>query len=415
MKIAFVVQKIADRSGGAERVLIETANEMARRGHRVEILSHENRGKPPFYRLGEGVKHRNLFNRPIKHKAKELWARREKFREKLPHIFPLNHLKWRMTHAGFVRELRRYIRRESPDVLIPFLPNAITPCALAAKGLDVKVMASTHNEPSQDYENPKRWDSNPIDVRLRREVLNYLDKILVLLPAYKAWYPAELHHKIEDMPNPVTPVPAIKVASAEREKLILGVGRLAGVKRFDILVEAWGNLQHQFPDWRVEIYGDGPDKRYLQQRIKERGIGKTLLLKGVTPKISDLYLRASVLCHPAEYEGFPLAVCEALAHGLPVIGFSDCSGLNSLVRHDETGWLVDPGITRESSIEMGLSKLLRDRERLLRFSQNAPDSMKQYEPQAVYDRWEEAIHTLANKPAQGLHKLPSQEVSVSPL
>lgn len=306
MKIAFVIQKIADRSGGAERVLIETANEMARRGHHVEILSHENRGKPPFYRLDSGVRHRNLFDRPIEHKDKEKWKKREVFRENLPVFFPINHIKWRMTHGGFVKELRRYIKRERPDVLVPFLPPAITPTALAARGTGVRVVASTHNEPSQDFDNPKRWDANPIDVRLRREVLADLDKILVLLPTYKDYYPKSLHDKIDDMPNPVVPVDPAILASAQREKLILGVGRLAGVKRFEVLIDAWLDLHKNFPDWRVEIYGEGPAKSELASMIYSHGLEETVSLKGTTREISKHYLRASLLCHPAEYEEFPL-------------------------------------------------------------------------------------------------------------
>ncbi|AWI57193.1 glycosyltransferase [Sinorhizobium fredii] len=394
MKIAFVIQKIAQRSGGAERVLVETANELARRGHEVIILAHENRGKRPFYPLRYGVRHKNLFDRPIEHKDKERWNKREQFRENLPIFFPVNHLKWQMTHAGFVRELKRYIGREKPDILIPFLPAAITPCAIAAKGTGVKVLASTHNEPSQDYENPKRWDPNPIDVRLRWRMLNDLDKILVLLPGYKDYYPKNLHHKIDDMPNPVVPVEGERLAAATREKLVLGVGRLAEVKRFQILIDAWLDLKRRLPDWRVEIYGEGPEKQHLQDMINSYALNEQVTLKGLTSEIGEVYLRASVLCHPAEYEGFPLAVCEALAHGLPVVGFSDCSGLNSLVKHDQNGILVEPGKNRSISFELALSELLQDQDRLSRFSAASPESVAQYRPDIVYDKWEGVIEKL---------------------
>lgn len=394
MKIAFVIQKIAARSGGAERVLVETANELARRGHEVVILAHENRGKRPFYQLQNGVRHKNLFDRPIEHKDKERWKKREEFRESLPLVFPINHLKWKMTHGGFVRELRRYIQKNQPDILIPFLPAAITPCALAARGTGVKILASTHNEPSQDYENPKRWDPNPIDVSLRRKVLGDIDRILVLLPVYKEYYPKQLHHKIDDMPNPVVPVDGERLRSAKREKLVLGVGRLADVKRFHLLIEAWLDLKPLLPDWRVEIYGEGPEKQYLQDMIDNCALGDQIILKGVTSKIGEAYLKASILCHPAEYEGFPLAVCEALAHGLPVVGFSDCSGLNSLVKHERTGILVDPGNNRITSLKSALASLLPDQDRLSRFSAASPASVAQYHPDIVYDKWEAVISGL---------------------
>lgn len=396
MKIAFVIQKLAARSGGAERVLIETANEMARRGYKVDILSHENRGVEPFYRIHPAVTHTNLFNRPIEHKAKERWKKREKFRENLPLVFPLNYLRWRMTHAGFVKALRTYIKQAQPDVMIPFLPAAITPCALAAKGTGVKVIASTHNEPSQDYDNPKRWDPNPIDIRLRKEVLPHLDKILVLLPNYMDWYPSALHDKIMDMPNPVRQVDSELLNNASREKVIIGVGRLADVKRYDVLFDAWADLDREFPDWRVEIYGDGPRKSDLKVLIKQYGLEQSVHLKGTTPDIPAQLLRASVFCHPSEFEGFPLAVCEALAHGLPVVGFADCSGLNSLVRHEETGILVEPSRRRAENLREALKELLQSPEIISRFGAAAPGSVAKYAPEAVYDRWEAVINEVAD-------------------
>ena len=398
MKIAFVIQKLAARSGGAERILVETANEMARRGFEVAILSHENRGVEPFYKVDGAVIHTNLFKRPIEHKHKERWKKREEFRESLPLVFPLNRLRWRMTHAGFVKSLKRYIARERPDVLIPFMPPAITPCALAARGTGVKVIASTHNEPSQDFENPERWDPNPIDVRLRKEVLRYVDKILVLLPNYMDWYPADIHHKIMDMPNPVKQVDPSRLEAARREKVIIGVGRIATVKRYQLLLNAWADIDGEFPDWTIEIYGDGPQKRDLQSMIKQYGLEKSVFLKGTTSDIPSHLLRASVFCHPAEYEGFPLAVCEALAHGLPVVGFADCSGLNALVRHEETGILVEPSHNRALSLREALRKLLQAPDAISRFGAKAPESVAKYTPDAIYDRWEEVIRGASPEP-----------------
>lgn len=368
---------------------------MSRRGFDVDILSHENRGVEPFYKLDGAVNHRNLFKRPIEHKAKERWKKREKFRESLPLVFPLNHLRWRMTHAGFVSALKKYIKRAKPDILIPFLPAAITPTILAARGTAAKVIASTHNQPTQDYENPERWDPNPLDVRLRKRVLSELDKILVLLPEYKNWYPAALHPRIDDMPNPIRHVDPALLEGTEREKLVLGVGRLAGVKRFDVLIEAWLDLHHDFPDWKVEIYGEGPDKKFLGSLIRAYGLEETVFLKGTTSEIAKHYLRASLLCHPAEYEGFPLAVCEALAHGLPVVGFGDCSGLNSLVKDNVNGVLVPPLKSRPNAMRESLGALLSDADRRNSLSLKAPNTVAQYSPDIVYDKWEATIRSVA--------------------
>jgi len=395
VRIHFVIQKIALRSGGAERVLIETANEMAERGHSVEILSYENRGREPFYPLHPAVVHKNLFNRPRSLRSKYKWQRREHFREAIPYVFPLSHWKWRMTNRSFIRSLRLHIAARQPDVVIPFLPPAITAAAMAARRIGVPVVASTHNEPSQDYTNPERWDPNPVDVRRRFEALSHVDRILVLLPEYRDWFPDDLRPKVLDMPNPVQPVDKMTLKNAVRQKTILGVGRLASVKRFDLLIEAWAMIKDEFPDWKVDIFGHGPDRDELQAKIVARGVEDTFTLRGVTDQIAEQFLGASVFAHPAEHEGFPLAVTEALAHGLPVVGFADCSGLNTLVEHEETGILVEPGSDRVKGMADALRRILTDEQERLRLGSKAPASMLPYAPRKIYDRWERVLSDAA--------------------
>jgi len=266
---------------------------------------------------------------------------------------------------------------------------------MAARRTGVPVVASMHNEPSQDYTNPERWDPNPVDVRRRFEALSHVDRILVLLPEYRDWFPDDLKPKILDMPNPVQPVDETTLANAVRQKTILGVGRLASVKRFDLLIDVWAMIRDEFPDWKVDIFGDGPDRDELQARIVQRGVADTFTLRGVTDQIAGQFLSASVFAHPAEHEGFPLAVTEALAHGLPVVGFADCSGLNTLVKHEETGILLEPGSDRAKTLADALRRILTDDEKRARLGSRGPASMRRYAPQTIYDKWERVLSDAA--------------------
>ncbi|TKT80299.1 glycosyltransferase [Aquamicrobium sp. LC103] len=407
MKIAFVVQKIAGRNGGAERVLIETANEMARRGHQVEILAHENRGIGPFYTLEDGVVHRNLFKRPIEHVDKERYKKFERFRDSLPISFPGVRLyKWHLRNGQFIKDLRQYILEQKPDVLVPFMPPAMIASAYATKDIDVPIVASTHNAPEQDYENPERWDPNPVDIQRRRRILERMTRILVLLPKYREWYPSHLHEKIIVVPNPVQQLPESELNAAGRQKRALFVGRMAHVKRPLFMVKVWKRIIDEFPDWSLDFFGGGPlehdvDRATAAFEFTHPG---RLRYRGVTSEISKEYLASSLLCHPAEYEGFPLAVSEALAHGLPVVGFKSCSGLNALVEDGVNGVLVEDGKDEAESIERwvdALRKLLSSDETLARLSKNAPASVASYAPVSVYDQWEEILHGVTEAKERG--------------
>lgn len=401
-KVCFIVEKLADRSGGAERVLIETANALAMRGHEVEILSHEFRGKPPFYPLAFGVIHTNLRpSRDIRGTLRtrvDLW--REQFHQVKPHTFPIDRLLWLSQHGGFWRRLQRHLALHRPDVAIAFMPPAISALARARPGYPLRKVASTHNAPEQDFHNPARWDPNPLDRKRRFDLMREMDLIMVLLPDYRDWYPPELRAKVAVVPNAVYPVGPRASQSERHSKMVLSVGRLAAVKRHDLLIEAWARLAVEFPDWELRIYGTGPLKEQLRERIHHLGLSAKVKLMGHTKKILDQYLSAEILAHPAEYEGFPLAVTEALAAGLPVIGFEDCSGLNQLVLAGRNGILVPTNGDRTAVFADVLARLMRDASARRRMGREAPETVRQYAPDTVSDLWERLLYTNAEENAR---------------
>lgn len=400
-RILFVVEKLADRSGGAERILIETANSLAARGHQVEIVSHEFRRKPPFYRLSFGVVHTNL--RPPRENRGALRSyidgHREEFQAEAWYRFPFDRLTWFSRHGGFWRRLERYLAAHRPDVAIAFMPPAITALALADPGYPLRKVASTHNNPEQDFHNPARWDPNPLDRKRRFEAMRALDLIMVLLPEYADWYPEELRDRVAVVPNAVHPVDPVLLPAERQSKIVMSVGRLAPVKRHGMLIEAWARLAADFPDWSLHIYGIGQLKAELAEQIAMLGLESRVRLMGHTRRILDRYLEAEILAHPAEYEGFPLAVTEGLAAGLPVVGFADCSGLNRLVLPGRNGLLVPAEGERVANLAAALGGLMHDADLRRRMGQFARESVSQYTPDKVIDLWEDFLATNAAQDA----------------
>jgi glycosyltransferase involved in cell wall biosynthesis len=407
-RLTFVTEKLAERSGGAERVLIETANALARRGHQVEILSHELRDEPPFYPLAPGVLHTNIRpqrtvrSRPRVYldKARSVVHRRGALTP------PLDRLSWASRHGGFANRLRRHLEVTAPHAVTAFMPPAIAALARAAPrgGPAPLRVASMHNAPEQDFENPERWDPAPYDRRRRRELMSAMDRILVLLPEHRDWYDAALRPRIRVMPNAVAPV-AEAARQGPRERVILSVGRLAEVKRHALLLRAFARVADGFPGWQLRIYGHGPLADDLAGLIRDLGLGGRAHLMGHSTEVPQAYLASAFLAHAAKYEGFPLAVTEALASGLPVLGFADCAGLNRLVADGETGLLLDPGEAeratddapapvggpREAALAAGLARLMGDDALRTRLGRAGPASMAPYAPERVVDMWEEVL------------------------
>lgn len=92
---------------------------------------------------------------------------------------------------------------------------------------------------------------------------------------------------------------------------------------------------------RIDCYGDGPERPRIEARIRERGLEDVVRLCGRRPGAADAYRQAQFAVLASHEEGFPNAVLEAMASGLPVVA-TTVGGVPELVDHGETGLLVPP-------------------------------------------------------------------------
>lgn len=386
-KIAFVIEKLAQRGGGAERVLINVANSLALRGHQIEIVTHEYRGKPPAYPLVPGIVINNL--RPAQRGRLKKLIQPARKGLNVVHSVPLiDRISWLNRNGAFWRRLGKHLSATQPDIAIAFMPPAITALSYAKVSHDILRVASTHNNPTQDYENPARWDPSRLDRRRRLECLNNIDKICVLLPEYAKYYNLS-EGKVVVLPNAVD-LSDYVMPMKERDRVIIVSGRLEYVKRHDLSIMAWRMIQDKFPDWSLQIYGDGSLRKTLEALISQKKV-KRVSLMGHHEDILKRVAKASVLLHPASYEGFPLAVCEALAAGTPVVGFSDCSGLNHLVVDEMNGLLVSPS-DRINNLAKSLEKILSEENLRETLSIGGPPSVARYSPETIAGMWEDVIY-----------------------
>lgn len=387
--VCFVIEKLAGRGGGAERVVVEVANRLAARGLRVEIVTHQYERGAPFYPLAPEVAVVNLKPareaRPPARRALDLLRAGLHRVGRLPP--PFDRALWHSRHGGFRMRLERHLDATRPDVAVAFMPPAISALARAETKRPLRKIASTHNAPEQDFLNPHRWDPSPLDRKRRLALLERIDVITTLLPEYSAWYAPALRTKCVVLPNPIAPVPD-KPAPEARPLRAIGVGRLIREKRHHVAIDAWAKVIADRPGWTFDIFGVGPMREKLEERIAALGLSGTVRLRGATSEIDAEYARAAFLVHPSAFEGFPLAVGEALAAGLPVAGFEDCSGLNALVEHERNGLLAPAEGRRADSLAVTLARMMDDAELRNRLAAAAPGSVAAYDPEKVLDLWE---------------------------
>lgn len=393
ISVTLFIRRLGGRGGGAERIYCELANMLDEDGYDVTCLHCEWGRDEPAFPLRPTVKRVNLW-------------RRSRFNPGLAavlRVFSLGYrngllwapIAWLSKHAPVVWLLAEYFKATRPDIVVSLMPNAITPSLLAGRITGTKVIASNHNDPERDYASDEKWDQNPIDRALRLRLLGWAAKIHVLLESYADFFPPEYASKMEVIHN----YPSIDgrqiPLNLPRENLVICVGRLAAVKNFKVAIQAWTYLVHEFPDWRLEIYGQGEEESPLRREITRLGLKDKVRLMGQTKDLASVYRRAAILAHPSRYEGFPLSVTEALACGVPTVGFLNTSGVGQLVQPGENGLLADREEGARGFAE-SLRELMSSPEVRERMSSQARRSVERFSYENYRERWREVIREVAS-------------------
>ncbi len=385
--IVLVIRLLNGRSGGAERIYCELANILEDEGHRVTCLHFDSKPGEPFYKMSSRVERINIYGPPSS------WTRRREFFYRFLWSSLQDQADWDRKNTFFIKQLKDYFELVKPDIAISILPPANTPTLLAAAGTSVRVVACNHNVPEQDYDNPLRWGASRKDRRERLRALNYAAAIHVLFPGFGEWFPSHLKDRIVAIPNYISPAIRMPSTSPKQENTILAVGRLADVKNYRQLLTSWATVVAEFPDWKVKIFGIGPQQEELENDIVTLNLQHTVELSGHVHDLSEEYAKASIFCHPALFEGFGLSVAEALYLKTPVVCYSDCSGVKEFVRDGYNGLTVQRSGDKDGLAD-ALRRLMTDKNLRDELAANGPESVSGFTLDAYVARWKRLISQL---------------------
>ncbi len=122
------------------------------------------------------------------------------------------------------------------------------------------------------------------------------------------------------------------------------LGRLVHAKGFDLALTALASLRQRFPNIRMVIAGDGPERQRLELQAAELDLGEIVEFKGwVKPsKVFELLDSASLVLIPSRHEGLPQVAIQAAMMARPIVS-TRISGLSEVVQHQETGLLIEKG------------------------------------------------------------------------
>lgn len=192
------------------------------------------------------------------------------------------------------------------------------------------------------------------------------------------------------MPNALLSFPS--EPSPRTQPVVVSAGRLTDQKGIDMLLDTWAATAPHHPNWRLKIYGDGEDKAELKAQCTMLGLDDSIEWCGRTHDIYSALRGASVFVRPSRGEGFPLALMEAMAAGVPCAAFDCAPGVHEIIRHGENGLLAQTGNTHELS--RCLDALMSNAELRNRLGDAARDNIRRYTPDEITRRWEKEFTFL---------------------
>ena len=363
MRLLFCIKAMNIPGGGAERVLAEVTGGLAARGHETAVLSFDPPGGCSFYPLDPRVKRIELGIGSITDSATVL------------------------STLHRIAALRVTVRAYAPEVAIGFMHSMFIPLGLALVRTSIPMIASEHIV-------PEHYRYRPIEALLLRFTPLVAESIICVSEQVRRSYPQSLARKMSVIPNPVNMGVCGRAdvhGHRKDRKVLLAVGRLDPQKDHVTLVKAFSEIADQLPDWDLRIVGDGRLRQELESTISKLGLSRRVCLSGTVHDITKEYLSAQLFVQPSRYESFGLTTAEALAHGLPAVGFEDCPGVNQLIRPGVNGYLANGKGNRPSSLARTLMILMQDNELRAHLAKQSNDILYEHRPADVFTRWEETI------------------------
>lgn len=361
MRLTLVIPGLDD-AGGAERVMATLANAWARRGWPITLLTFDDGAEPPFYPLHPAIDHRPLAiagasDSPLSAVAANL--RR-------------------------VRVLRRAIAASKPDVVVSFMDQTNIVVLLATRGLGLPVIVAEHNDPAH-HPIGRGWGS------LRRALYPRATRVAMLTERAASHFAPAIRRRVAVIPNPIAlpaPDPA-RQAGNDGGPTLVAVGRLDAQKGFDLLLRAFARIAPNHPEWRLVIWGNGPQRDDLERLRDDLGLAARVSLPGTTDRIHQKLDTSDLFVLSSRYEGFPMALCEAMAVGLPVVAFDCPTGPREIVRPGIDGVLVPPEDV--AALAAALDRLMGDPADRRRLAERAPEVLDRFGLEPVLAIWDDVL------------------------
>lgn len=359
MKIMFCIPRM--NNGGAERVAANLANELSN-VHEIEIVTFV--GSDSYYQLDEKVRFKTADLR---------LSRKSSVRRDL----------------SMLRQVTRafsFLDREcavfQPDAVISFLKAADVLTYLLHRKYRYLWISSERNDPKRRK-------------KLIQAVLKKIYKSTDLLVC-QSTYIRDYYDNIPSsrkivIPNPVGTSVLGKLREEGIPIKIVSVGRLALQKNYELLIRVFDKVKRELTvEMSLVIYGDGPQRKYLEALIRKLRLESAVKLPGSDKNVLENIGDAALYVMSSDFEGFPNALLEAMAIGIPVIATDVETGTIRELVTEKTGLIVP--VNNETKLAEAIKYMIENKKLREAIRGKQAEAVRQeYSQKRIAGRWENAI------------------------
>ena len=379
MKIVYIYPQFVERAG-TERILADKMNYLAdHEGYEIVLLTYEQCARPLAFHLSPKILHVDLDMR---------------YYLCYKYNFLLRLYKWWRLDKVLQKRYDDFIAKYRPDIVITTTSYSkpvkmVNNCPIPSRRIleshiDRRYIMS--NNP-RCRRNLKEWLLGEIEMRILTKNARKFDCLVALnQPDADDW--SRFLNSIV-ITNIVHLNSTRRLSSLENKRVIF-VGRYTEQKGIPDLLKIWENVHSRFPDWSLDMFGEGEMRNELICQAEL--LNSNIHVNEPSPDIFNCYMNSSILVVTSLYEPFGLVIPEAMSCGLPVVAFDCPFGPAKIVTDGVDGFLIPN--RDEKLFEDQLCNLIENKELRKKMGKQAAHSSQRYRDSAIMPIWVNLFQSL---------------------
>lgn len=335
---------------GPERVISELSSEWRKEGHDVTIVLTCSKERNATYEITNDITTIAIDSKGIK---------------------PIKLLKDAL-------KIRKLLRTDMTIVGVSLMLSTSFSLSLAGIGLKNKIVLSERNDP---HKVPFKWYQR----KMRDLSLWLADSCVFQTEDARKYFCNRIQRKGRIILNPVNPLLPNPFDGVRRKEFV-AVGRLARQKNFPLLINSFKVFNERISDYKLTIYGEGPERADLQVLIDKHGLSEIVKMPGFSTNVYEKIVDCIAYVSSSDFEGMSNSMLEAMSMGMTVI-CTDCpiGGARQVIKSGENGLLVPTGSV--DAMMAAMIEVVENPELARRMAANASDLRYKLNVETISKHW----------------------------